>query len=166
MAMRIIAGSNPIADGAPEKFVAALTEAIEARFDRGLEYVTLSVDYGPDMELAEAADAAGIHYSRFPFKTCMWLRPDLVTAALGYGAPTRIVWSAPDWVRPPCGSHQYDDEWNALDPICSKPLYHDGEHGEWIPDPLRCTNCGDNFVAHFGREAKRGVRCLDWSPKS
>lgn len=166
MAMHIISSRHPVGEGAPEKFVAALSARIEKSLARGINS-TLSVDYGPDRDLAESADVAGIHYSRFPFKTCMWVKPDLVTAALGYGAPARIVWSAPDWVRPNCGAHQYDEEWNALAPVCSKPLYHEGEHGEWVADPHRCKTCGGTYVDHFGRDAKRSdTRCLYWEVAS
>jgi hypothetical protein len=160
MAMQIVSGRHPVGDDAAHKFVEELSGRQRGGFNN------LGVDYGPDRQLAESADAAGIHYSRFPFKTHMWIRPDHVTAALGYHGVTRIVWSAPDWVRPACGTHQYDDEWNALGPVCSKPIYHEDEHGDWIPDPQRCKECGGSYVDHYGREAKSGERCLYWEPTS
>lgn len=47
---------------------------------------TLSVDYGPDLLLSEAAKAAGLDM-QFPWKTVMWIRPEGIIVRYGYGAP-------------------------------------------------------------------------------
>lgn len=44
----------------------------------------VGVDYHPDLELAEAAEKAGISRLLFPVKTMMWLNPDGVKVSLGY----------------------------------------------------------------------------------
>jgi hypothetical protein len=157
MSMAIISGRHPVRDGQGEQFVAALAPVIADRLSR-LNRVVLGVDYGPDRELAEAASTAGIHYSRFPFKTHMSITADYVTAALGYGAPSALIWQSPDWVRPQCGTHDYDGDYYALDPMCTKPKFHDGGHGDWAPDPQRCETCGGTYVYHYGRES-REVLC-------
>lgn len=54
------------------------------------KYTTLfdymSVDYGPDIPLSEAAKRAGLEME-FPWKTSMSLREDSVCLSYGYGAP-------------------------------------------------------------------------------
>ncbi len=47
--------------------------------------VWLSSDYGPDQFISGAMNAAGIHESRCPWKSCMWINQDgSVKAQLGY----------------------------------------------------------------------------------
>jgi hypothetical protein len=78
-----------------EKFKAALVAALDAKAEnhaqRGGDYpyrACLGVDYGPDADLAKAAEAAGIDGSRhrFPIKTVMWINPGDVAVRYGYGA--------------------------------------------------------------------------------
>jgi hypothetical protein len=147
-----IASGHPVPDGAATGF----TDALEKLYDELLVKldgrVSLGVDYGPDMELADVAKAHGIHPSRFPMKTMMWAYPDYVCAALGYGAPTRLVWAAPDWVRPTCYSVAFDQRTQRFgNDRCGLPLYHDGEHGDWQPDPRRCAGCGLTEGGHYNR---------------
>lgn len=74
-----------------ERFKAALATRL-APNEKGWQPFCLSVDYGPCRELADAADAAGISYSRFPYKTVMWAGDDgSLTVRHGYGAPIQTV---------------------------------------------------------------------------
>ena len=154
----VIASRHPVKDGQGERFVAALAPWIDeqlAKDERG--GVTLATDYGPDLELANAATAAGIHLSRFPVKTVMWAKRDHVTAALGYHGRTRLIWSAPDWIRPPCGQHHYDRDMDLAETneVCAKPRYHEDDCGDWQPDPDRCVDCGGTYVDHYGKDRER-----------
>ncbi len=99
---------HPMGDGAGERFVEALTPVVSQMLDRG-DWISLGVDYGPDLALADAAEKAGIHLSRFPWKTNSWATPNYVSASLGYRGPDRLVWKAPGWDIPPCGSMGYDE---------------------------------------------------------
>lgn len=157
MMASIVASRNPVQDGQGEAFVAALSLVIDERLATNGWGLSLGVDYGPALELAEAARAAGIHTGRFPWKTNMWIKRDHVTAALGYGARARLIWSAPDWERPPCGQHHYDDEAYVLEAneVCAKPIYHEDDCGDWQPDPARCVECDGTYVDHFGRDRQR-----------
>lgn len=147
----MIAARHPVNAGQGEKFVEALAPIIDERLNR-VSRVSLAVDYGPDMELANAAEKAGINLSRFPWKTHMSIRRDHVTASLGYRAPDKLIWTAPGWLRPQCRQHQYTEDWQPLDFICSRPIYHDEEeHGDWMPDPDRCMHCGGTYSEHYGR---------------
>jgi hypothetical protein len=151
MMQTLLASRHPVTDEAGTKFADELERRIDSMLAR-IDWVSLSVDYGPDFELAEPAQAAGISLSRFPWKTHMSVTKDYVTAALGYQAPARLVRQHPDWERPPCGSVRYTVEGYAHpdNTTCSLPKYHDGEHGEWKPNPARCEKCGGTYVDHFG----------------
>lgn len=128
--------------------------------------VGLRVDYWPEPILADAAETAGVHTSRFPIKTNMRVCPQYVTASLGYGAPTRLVWSAPDWQRPTCDRQRYEGPFGEEEPRderCGLPRYHDGPCGEFKPDPKRCGTCGMGYAAHHSSAAyDRADRCRDW----
>lgn len=148
--MSMISDRHPVDESQGAKFVEALENVIAEKLTLDRWGVNLGVDYGPDRELAIAADAAGVSYSRFPWKTHMWVKSDHVTAALGYGAQSRLIWTAPDWVRPQCQQQNYDQTtWKALDQICTLPLYHEGDHGGFIPDPARCKRCGGTYSFHY-----------------
>jgi len=81
------------------KFIAALSEIILKAATRHTEHgrdlvdfcSTLGVDYGPDPELSDAADAAGISGSQFPCKTVMWVRSGDVAVRYGYGADETLL---------------------------------------------------------------------------
>jgi hypothetical protein len=57
-----------------------------------LEGRCISVDYGPEPILREAAELAGINRNRFPIKTVMWLSPGLVKVACGYRAAETVIY--------------------------------------------------------------------------
>lgn len=75
-------------------FKEALGAHIRSLFDRNVSWITLDVDYGPDMNLSNALRAAGIKSSPFPMKTIMWVKPNEVSVAQGYRAESRVLWSA------------------------------------------------------------------------
>lgn len=165
LTMMAEASKTSVSSDQGEKFVAALAPVIEGKLARGLSWVSLGVDYGPDPELAEAAKTAGISTSRFPWKTHMSVTKDYVTASLGYRAPSRLIWSSPEWVRPPCGTQRYDEEgsdWMPRNELCGLLRFHDEEHGTWVPDPFRCETCGGTYTDHFGRTVSD--RDHSWHP--
>jgi hypothetical protein len=154
MMQSMLASSHPVSDEQGAEFATVLEKHVDKLLD-GARWVSLGVDYGPDLTLANAAKAAGISSSRFPWKTHMSITRDYVTASLGYGARDRLVWSSPDWKRPPCDSHRYlgsgyDQVLDEANVVCLRPKYHDGECGDWTPDPARCQECGGTYVDHFG----------------
>jgi hypothetical protein len=115
-------------DHTAQAFVTELAAIIAASED-GM--VRLAVDYSPDQLLAQAADAAGVDRARFPGKTTMRVRADHVIAKAGYGAPWRLVWSAPSWEHPPCGVQDWpEDSADPIGPKCALPQWHEGGH-DW-----------------------------------
>lgn len=163
-ALATLAARHPVPRGAAPVFAADLEKRIEEMLGR-VGHISLGVDYGPDLELAEAAEAAGIHCGRFPIKTHMWLTADYVTAALGYGAQAKLIWQHPDWERPPCHTQNYvetGDDYEPRDEICSRLKFHDGDHGDWIPDPYRCAECDGTYTDHYGKPRKPWTH--SWKP--
>lgn len=159
LAMQIIASRDPVSEEQGARFADALEKSIDVMLARG-DYINLSVDYGPCMTLARAADEAGVAYSRFPFKTHMSCSADYVTAALGYRAPNRLIWQAPDWDRPPCGSMAYDESSNTFaERLCGLPRFHEGEHGDWQLDVARCArpDCGKSQAEHWNTDEIRHI---------
>lgn len=75
-----------------ETFKTALGSHIRSLFERDAKWVSFGVDYGPDMELRNALQAAGIKSSPFPSKTNMWITPEKVSVSQGYRAPERVLW--------------------------------------------------------------------------
>lgn len=133
----------------------------------------IQVDYGPDPVLAEAAEAAGIRPLEpyeLSVKTVMWINPGLVTVREGYRALQTLVWARPDWDRPACGEHRIErhvggvlGSYRVFNEVCSRPVYHDEDHGDWVPDPKRCATCGGTYVEHESEEAwARPDRCPRW----
>lgn len=142
---------HPVPEGAAPVFVAELEQRIEKMLGR-TDWVSLGVDYGPDLELYEAAKAAGISGSRFPVKTHMNITPQYVTASLGYRGATRLVWQHPDWKRPACQSLDYNESSGKFGTKwCTLPRFHDGDHGDWKPDPRRCKGCKLSEGGHYNR---------------
>lgn len=74
-------------------FAEELKQTIKQELER-LGRVYLSVDYGPDAELADAADKAGISYAAFPVKTSMWIYEGKVSVACGYGKEAKELYNA------------------------------------------------------------------------
>lgn len=140
-ALAIMADRHPVSGGAQEGFSVALALDLIREMGRiaairpddpGRVYVSLDVDYSPDRLLAGAAERAGVHLSRFPIKSHTTVYADHITAQLGYGAPTRLIWTAEGFEHPPCNGHQYAE--GVLDerlPFnCSKPRWHEAEDRE------------------------------------
>lgn len=75
-----------------EAFKDALGSHIQSMLDRDVTWIIFGVDYGPDMELVNALQAAKIKFSPFPSKTNMWITPDKVSVSQGYRAPDRVLW--------------------------------------------------------------------------
>ena len=114
--------------------------------------VSLGVDYGPDLVLTHAAQAAGISTQRFPWKTNQWVYEHYVVASVGYGGRSRVIWrdEAP---LPTCGilrvpgwdGHEdhYPAERSGLvrEPWgCGRDVHHEGPHEFTVPVPL-CSVC-------------------------
>lgn len=159
-------------------FRAALLDTLEARMaplwdtPNGASRRTVRVDYDPDPALADAAAAAGLElkYGELPIKTVMWIDPGVVTVKEGYGAQRTLAWSAPDWERPRCGKHRQEGDhrsYRVFNEVCARPLYHEDECGDWIPDTKRCGTCGGTYVEHESMEAyARPDSCPDWWKKA
>lgn len=157
LGMLMVASDHPVPDGSTTPFADALEKLYDELLLKRDGRVSLGVDYGPDTELYDVAKAHGIHPSRFPMKTNMWACRDHVTASLGYRGPTRLVWHAPDWERPTCHSLQYDERSGKFGAAwCTLPMYHDGDHGQWEPDPRRCKGCGLSEGGHYDRDSVPG----------
>lgn len=143
----LIADRHPVSKEQGARFVEALAPRIQKIMDRGYG-MGLGVDYGPDPELADAADAAGIHLSRFPWKTTMWAKPDHISVSAGYRGRQVLVWASDDWLanRPVCDSQKWDEtrqdrEYHGESLACSLPIYHEEGHRYDRPIEL-CRLCG------------------------
>lgn len=123
------------------KFVGYLTGWIDEHLKSSPDYgVMLSTDYGPEGALVDAAEQAGIPFSRFPIKTLTSARADFVTTALGYGAQSVLLWSREGWERPACNSQHFEDDktsprgYRKLPERCGLPRFHEErQHGSWVP---------------------------------
>ena len=158
----ILAARHPVSDETGRRFI----DALEAIVAEGSHYsgAGLHTDYGPDGALAAAADAAGVDYSRFPYKTNMWIKGDHVYVSAGYGARSTLIWHAPDWQRPVCETQHYEGD-DPRDEVCSLQRYHAGPCGVWRPDTKRCTGCGGTYSAHYsGAYWENPDRCR-WKPE-
>jgi hypothetical protein len=150
--MSVISSGHPVTEDQGTKFADEVERRIADMLKAG-RYISLGVDYGPDLELFEAAQAAGIHASRFPWKTHMSVKWEYVTAALGYGAQPVLIWTAPGWIRPACDVQRYDEvdgKYVCRDEVCTRSRFHEGDHGDYQPDPKRCRECGGTYSAHYG----------------
>lgn len=63
-----------------------LSEYIAERY-KDFGRLELYCDYGPGVGLSESADAAGINYLNFPFKTGMSISDNIIRVSNGYGKP-------------------------------------------------------------------------------
>lgn len=149
----ILAYGHPVSAEQLATFTDALEHIlIRDTRDDGWHY-GLHTDYHPDRSLNEAAETAGIDESRFPWKTNMWIRDGAVTVSAGYAAPHRLVWAPPGWVRPPCGEIRAEEvrhyEYTYFPESCTRPMYHEEEHGDWQPDPVTCGHCGKTRADHY-----------------
>jgi ribosomal protein S27AE len=162
MMQTLIADRHPVTAAQGSAFAEALAAVVTEQLGR-CPWVSLGVDYGPDMILAAAAESSGVSRTRFPWKTHMSVTPDYVTAALGYRAPDALIWQSPEWVRPQCATHRYTDapEYAATDDMCTLLRFHDGDHA-WQHDGRQCVNCGQTYAPHYDQAA--GGRCFDYRP--
>ena len=66
-----------------DKFEEVLARIIKEKVEQN-ESFNLSVDYGPDSNLYNAAREAKLSNPVFPVKTMMWISKEKVTVSLGY----------------------------------------------------------------------------------
>lgn len=146
----MVAGLHPVSEGSGAKFAEVLAGAVETTLRRAGKWgVSLDVDYGPCRTLHEAATAAGVNGSRFPWKTNMRITTEHVTVSAGYRAADRLVWASDAWLanRPICPSQGWDEtlpyseDYNGEPFRCSLPQYHDEPHKHDRPIAL-CSVCG------------------------
>lgn len=96
MMLATLALAPETADAEPEEvavFKEHLAVVIDTQLDRSPDIaVSIGVDYGPDMTLIRACEAAGItKLGGFPWKTMMWVTAEYVALAEGYGARPRVI---------------------------------------------------------------------------
>ena len=83
-----------ISDEQIKLFKIALGHLILDRLSNGNGFVCLSVDYGPDMNLAKCLESANLPVSStiLPWKTTMWLSEERgVQLGYGYGAEAKKI---------------------------------------------------------------------------
>jgi hypothetical protein len=133
----MLAATSPVSNDSATKF----RDLLEQKIAQALSYdlgrgISLGVDYGPDQELGDIAQAAGISSSRFPWKTNMWVYHTHVIVSAGYAAPARLVWQAEDWERPACGDSKYNTAHEREPWKCGLPQYHEGDHDYTVSSPI------------------------------
>jgi hypothetical protein len=80
---------EPIDNSVSDKFKAELRKQLENDYN---PYHGLHVDYGPDLILGNAAQAAGVSAHNFPWKTSMYFGEDgTVKVRSGYSAPMETI---------------------------------------------------------------------------
>ena len=169
MLASVLADQHPVTEETGAAFAELLAEEITRRTADGRVGVTLGVDYGPDMVLAGVAGRVGVDGSRFPWKTTMWVKGDIVTVSAGYGAAQRIVWASDEWManRPPCARQRWDrtrgcDAEYTGDPfVCSLLKYHEGDCQHDTPVSL-CRTCGHRSDDYIHTEDGFNTRCHDF----
>lgn len=152
----MIADRHPTPEGEQfDRFQRLLAEHIDTLLDaHSSRYISIGCDYGPDRHLADVAEVCGIPLSRFPWKVNQSVHATHIVVSDGYAAPWVLAWSAEDWDRPTCGSQEWvaDDEneygGDYADRKCGLPVYHEGEHGDWVPSP-RCALCQRPEQSHW-----------------
>lgn len=150
----LIADRYPVTPEQLAMFADNLERALQELLDTGRYFSGPHTDYHPDPKLAEAATVAGIDESRFPWKTNMWIRSDgSVVVSAGYAAPHRLVWAPPGWVHPPCDEIRAEEvgdyQYTYFPEVCTRPMYHEGKHGDFKPDTLTCAKCGKTRADHY-----------------
>ena len=87
--------NDPMTDEVLENFGVALADRIRKEAANTSGEILVSVDYGPNAILSDAAEAVEnfpTGMTTFPWKTIMWLREDgSVSVSYGYGAPTQTL---------------------------------------------------------------------------
>ena len=92
MALGTMLQSKCRAKNTPEKlesFKNHLSDHLQKQDDLYRLYV--GCDYGPDAQLAKAAELAGIDTGAFPWKTGMVIEGDVIRVAEGYAAPWKLL---------------------------------------------------------------------------
>ncbi len=148
---------GPLADEQVTTFVEHLASYVDIslglRPDPGLtphgltpySHMVLGTDYHPDRPLQDAAQAAGIPFTRFPWKTVTFAYPDHVAGSLGSGQRLSLLWNRAGWVRGACHAEHWanntGDRWVRLPETCGLPRYHEQrDHGAWIPTVAGTTS--------------------------
>ena len=96
MMMTLIGARQPyVGNESVERFErAAIDWMTECAAKQSEPWITLSTDYGPDWELSEICQIAGINPGmQFPAKTMMSVRPGSVKVSRGYGAQRREIFT-------------------------------------------------------------------------
>ncbi len=96
----MLSSRTAVSEEQKQVFMGELQKAVQKELKR-LGRVYLSVDYGPDRMLAEAADKANIAYAAFPVKTSMWVSEGSVKVAYGYGKEAKEIYSEAQADRQP-----------------------------------------------------------------
>lgn len=149
----LLAKENAPSQANIDLFILSLTRRVRERQEASaIGFTALSVDYGPDMVLRDAADEAGVSTVTFPWKTNMTVYPDHVTVSHGYAAPTTLVWTREDYEAKPCDIQAHDPvSYTLLPGKCGQDRYHSGPHDDSVPSPL-CATCDrpEHWGTHEG----------------
>jgi len=167
----MFADKHPITGDQAAVFAEELAKTITEELGRVRYHVTLGVDYGPDQELSEAAEKAGINGSRFPWKTNMWVKADVVTVSAGYRGAEQIVWASDEWMAnsPACARQRWDrakcsvDSYTGDPFVCSLPKYHEGDCQHDTAVSL-CRTCGHQQDSVLHSQAGYGTTRHEFNP--
>ncbi|MCB9823294.1 hypothetical protein H6800_03410 [Candidatus Nomurabacteria bacterium] len=87
---------SPASAGALELFAGEVARVVNELVDAGREYISLGVDYSPDMILVECAERAHLEVPMmgWPWKTNMWVTPTSVKVSHGYRAEAKLIWGS------------------------------------------------------------------------
>lgn len=96
---KMLSMSSPPKDESFVSFSRYLYEGIINKIDTKTNEVILSVDYGPEGLLREAAEYSSLPTTSFPYKTVMWIRKDEVMYRYGYGAPIKFLYYTKDVIE-------------------------------------------------------------------
>lgn len=83
---------EPVTENQRELFVSYLSKEIEVKLSEN-KRVILSVDYHPDLLLADAATFAEISLDNFPWKSCMWISKNHISVCYGYMKAEQYIYS-------------------------------------------------------------------------
>jgi hypothetical protein len=156
-----MAASHQISDSQRDCFRNALTALIDERLESD-GAAPLFCDYSPAGMLLEAATEVGVPKACFPWKKSLDVYRQYIMVSDAYRS--RLLWSVPDWRRPPCGRQRYvgtDDERQPTNEQCGRLWLHDGACGDWKPDLRRCV-CGGRYTDHFSGSLDTPDLCQQW----
>jgi hypothetical protein len=86
-------GTKQIDSDTKEKFIAELTNEIELKLASAKGNIIVSVDYGPDKILSDAATSVHMTKLNFPLKTTMWINMNSIIVSSGYRAPIKELYA-------------------------------------------------------------------------